>query len=309
MPSKDFYLLVENTFESCYFVSRFIDEFKQSSNFIGVLVAEDRPPESILQGRRLFHCEYGGQKEWSDEMENKWLGLFPPLNESSQKMIHLYGVPDFSIAHHPNTIFLGSNVNGEFAEACLKDICKETIPWLATYLPKILQSWWIEMTKSQVLNCHSAVLPYARGMHAIENVAALKDIDAFQQAAGITIHYIDSGVDTGSIIRAERLVDPFRFNSIWELKAQLYITGIEWYIRTVRDISGSAGTIPAGILSRPDLRGLNYMRKDFTEEKRRKAEEGYLWMKSQIKNDQRRNKKQSSLNSTDPAFRINQIQT
>jgi phosphoribosylglycinamide formyltransferase-1 len=300
MFSKGFYLLTKNTFESCYFVSRFIDEFKQSRNFLGVLVVEDRPPESILQGRKLFHAEYASKKEWSDEMEKKWLGLYPPLNESSQRMIQLYGIPNFSVTHHPDTIFLGHDVNGKYAENCLKEICKETIPWLVTYLPKMLNAWWIEITKSRVLNCHSAVLPFARGMNSIENVAALKDIDAFQQAAGITIHYIDAGVDTGSIIRAERVADPFRFNSIWELKAHLYITGIEWYIQTVRDISGSADTTPAGIMPCPDLRGLNYRCKHFTAEKRRQAEEGYLWMKSQLKNDQGKHKMAGSMDSTDP---------
>jgi len=31
------------------------------------------------------------------------------------------------------------------------------------------------------------------------------------------------------------------------------------------------------------------MRKDFTEEKRRQAEAGYFWMKSQVKNNQETN--------------------
>lgn len=317
MFGKDFYLLAENTFESCYFVSRFIEKFKHSRNFLGVLIAEDKPPESILQGRELFHSEYGSRKELNDEMEKEWLGLYPPLSESSQSMIHLYGVPNFAVTHHPNTIFIGHNVNSKFAKNCLKDICIESTPWLVTYLPIILKSWWIEITKSRILNCHSAVLPYARGIHSIENIAALKDIDAFQQAAGITIHHIDAGVDTGSIIRAERIADPFRFNSIWELKAQLYKTGIDWYIQTVRDILGSADTIPAGIMPSPELRGLNYLCKHFTAEKRQQAEEGYLWMKSQVKKDQGKHKTVGSVNSTGPSvskkvlttFRYNRIQT
>lgn len=295
MFSNDFYLLTENTFESCYFISRFIEEFKQSRNFLGVLIVEDRPADSILQGRKLFHSEYAGQTEWSDDMEKRWLGLYQPLNESSRRMIRLYGVPAYAITHHADTIFLGSDVNGKFAKTSLKELCGDAIPWLVTYLPKILKPWWIDITQSRVLNCHSAVLPYARGVYSIENVAALKDIEAFQQAAGITIHYIDEGVDTGPIIRAERLANPFRFHSIWELKAQLYMTGIEWYIQTVRDIAGPVGTIPAGIKPHLDLRGLNYLRKDFTDYKRRQAEEGYLWMKSQVENVHEKHKVAGSL--------------
>lgn len=286
MFSQDFYLLTAHFLDSCYIVSRFMEEFEECANFRGVLIAEKKPSESVLEGRKRFHAEYGGQKEWSDEMEQKWFGLYPPINESGQRMINFYGVPNFAVTHHPNTIFLGHNINSKFAKNCLKDVCKDTMPWLLAYLPKILKPWWIEITRSRVLNCHSAVLPYARGVHSIENVAALKDIDTFRQAAGITVHYIDAGVDTGPIIRAERVADPFRFNSIWELKGHLYMTGIEWYIQTVKDLLGPADTIPAGIMHHPDLRGPNYMRKHFTAEKRRQAEEGYLWMKSQVKNDQ-----------------------
>ena len=300
MFARDFYLLVENTFESCYLTSRFIEQFKHSSHFLGVLIAEDKPAQDILQQRQLFHSEYGGQKDWNDEMEKRWLGLYQPLNEASRKMIKLYGVSKFAVTQHPNTIFLGDKVNGSFARYCVKEICRETTPWLVTYLPKILHSWWIEITKSQILNCHSAVLPYARGMHSIENVASKKNIEAFQQAAGITIHYIDAGIDTGSIIRAERVTDPFRFNSIWELKAYLYSIGVEWYIRTVNDILDSASTTPVGLKPSADLCGENYLRKHFTPAKRQQAEAGYLWMKSQVKKNQQKPVADISANTADP---------
>jgi phosphoribosylglycinamide formyltransferase-1 len=163
----------------------------------------------------------------------------------------------------------------------MSDLLETANPcWLVTYLPKLLEPWWIELAQSRLLNCHSAVLPYARGMHAIENVAASKNIEAFRKAAGVTIHYIDAGIDTGPIIRAERMTDPFRFDSLWEFKGHLYRTGIEWYIKTVRDIIGSTDTEPAGMIPSADLKGPNYAKKHFTEDKRRQAEAGYLWMKS-----------------------------
>lgn len=283
MIGKGFYLLAENTFESCYFVSRFIDEFEQSRSFLGVLAAEARPAEIILQDRERFHSRFGGATDWSEEFEQIWSGLYQPLNVTSRRMIQRYGVPHFSTSHHENTVFLGSDINGLTARNCMRDIFKTANPcWLVTYLPKLLKPWWIEPAQSRLLNCHSAVLPYARGMHAIENVAASKDIDAFRRAVGVTIHYIDGGIDTGPIIRAERVTDPFRFKSLWELKGHLYRTGIEWYIQTVRDIIGSADTEPAGIWPSAPLKGPNYLKKHFTEEKKRQAEEGYLWMKSQL---------------------------
>jgi phosphoribosylglycinamide formyltransferase-1 len=282
LMGKGFFLLAENTFESCYFVSRFSGEFRESPCFLGVILAEKKPDESCLRGRESFHSEYGGRTAWNVEMDQKWSGCYQPLSNVSRRMIQAYGVPGISVSHHTNTVFIGSDINGRIAEGLVSDICRESSPWLVSYLPKILDPWWIELFRSRVLNCHSAVLPYARGMHAIENLAALKDISSFRRAAGVTIHFIDDGIDTGPIIRAERLAEPFRFESIWELKGHLYGVGIEWYIQTVRDIIRSTGTTPAGIFPRPELQGRNYLRKHFTEETKRRAEEGYLWMKSQL---------------------------
>lgn len=278
-----FYLLAENTFESCCFVSRFIEELGQGSGFLGVLCAEERPGEDIRQDRERFHSGFGGTTDLTEQVEQTWSALYRALNPASRGMIQHYGFPRFSTSHHDNTVFLGADINGPVARSRISDIVKTANPcWLVTYLPKLLEPWWIELVQSRVLNCHSAVLPFARGMHAIENVAAARDIDAFRKAVGVTIHFIDAGVDTGPIIRAERVTDPFRFDSLWELKGHLYRTGIECYIQAVRDIVGSADTVPAGILPSADLKGPNYLKKHFTEEKKRQAEAGYLWMKSQV---------------------------
>ena len=85
------------------------------------------------------------------------------------------------------------------------------------------------MTKAdgRIYDAHSAVLPYARGMFAIEQVAATGDIDHFRNAAGATVHVVDEGIDTGPIVRRERLADPFGASSIWECKAQSFILGFD----------------------------------------------------------------------------------
>lgn len=281
MTGQSFYLLADNSVESCYFVSRFIEELGQSSRFLGVVAAETRPSEAILQERERLHASVGGWTDSSKEFEQVCSRLYQPLNPSSRKMIQRYGLPRFSMSHHESTVFLGSDVNAVSAQNCMNELLKtDDRCWLVNYLPKLLKPWWIELARSRLVNCHSAVLPYARGLHAIENIAASKDIDAFRQASGVTIHYIDAGIDTGPIIRAERVTDPFRFDSLWELKGHLYRLGIEWYVRTVREITGSTDTEPAGIIPSPELRGPIYAKERFTEETRRQAEAGYLWMKS-----------------------------
>ena len=68
------------------------------------------------------------------------LDLYHPLNRFSRKVIHFYGTPKFAMTHHPITIFLGSNVNGSTAKNLLKELCKDTPPWLVTYFPKTIKT-------------------------------------------------------------------------------------------------------------------------------------------------------------------------
>ena len=117
-------------------------------------------------------------------------------------------------------------------------------------------------------------------MYPLENIAILRDIAFFKKAAGITIHYIDEGIDTGPIIRAEKIVNPFQYNSIWELKAHTYFLENELYVKTAQEILNHPAIIPAGIVPNSELRGPNFQSKFFTQEKRKQAEEGYLAMKN-----------------------------
>ncbi|MGK7902298.1 MAG: formyltransferase family protein [Hormoscilla sp.] len=138
------------------------------------------------------------------------------------------------------------------------------------------------MTQSQLFNCHSAILPYGRGMYSIENIAIFEDVKKFREAVGITIHYIDEGVDTGPIIRSQRIIDPFQFDSIWDLKAYSYLLEFDLYVKTAQEILADSQTIPAGIYPNPELQGPNYRMKDLTLERQRQAEKSYLLMKNNL---------------------------
>jgi phosphoribosylglycinamide formyltransferase-1 len=277
-----FYLLVEDTSYSCFLVSRFLERFGQSGRFRGVFAAEPMPSAGILQDRERFHAAFAGKTGWSDAIRTEWLRLYQPLDATGHRMVEAYGLPRFAMSHHHNTVFLGTDVNGREAQDRVSELCRRNEPWLVNYLPKLLKPWWLEVAGSRLLNCHSAVLPHARGMYAVEQIAASRDIDAFRRAAGVTVHFIDEGIDTGPIVRAERLVAPFRFASLWELKAHLYRTGIETYASTVGGIVEAPDTVPAGVYPCADLMGRNYQKKHFTEDKKRQAVRGYLWMKSQV---------------------------
>ena len=82
--------------------------------------------------------------------------------------------------------------------------------------------------------------------------------------------------------RTERIIDPFRFNSIWELKGYTYMIGYNLYVEMAQHIILSLETTPVGIVGDPNLRGPNFRTKDLTKEQKRRAEEGYLSMKQSV---------------------------
>ena len=74
---------------------------------------------------------------------------------------------------------------------------------LAGYM-QLLRPQFFELFGRRVVNTHSAPLPAFPGRHPIEDVLA-----AGVPETAATVHWVDEGVDTGPVIRAERVaVEP-----------------------------------------------------------------------------------------------------
>ena len=71
---------------------------------------------------------------------------------------------------------------------------------LSVFHSSILQENFISIFKDGIINLHTSLLPYNRG--AYPNVWSIID----QTPSGVTIHYIDEGLDTGNIIAQEEVV-------------------------------------------------------------------------------------------------------
>ncbi len=65
---------------------------------------------------------------------------------------------------------------------------------------RILSPNFIKLFSNKILNIHPALLPQFRGLNAVER--ALK---AGVRETGVTIHFVDEGVDTGPIVIQERI--------------------------------------------------------------------------------------------------------
>lgn len=73
--------------------------------------------------------------------------------------------------------------------------------WIVSYGYRyILPQWFLDKFPNRVVNCHIGYLPFGRG--ASPNLFAWLN----QEPHGVTLHYIDAGVDTGDIIGQEQVV-------------------------------------------------------------------------------------------------------
>lgn len=90
----------------------------------------------------------------------------------------------------------------------------------------------IEKPRLGTINCHAGKLPFYRGRNVL-NWALINDEKEF----GITVHYVDEGIDTGDIIRQELLpiTDADDYNTLLE---RSYIGCADLVDKAIGDIVG-----------------------------------------------------------------------
>lgn len=100
----------------------------------------------------------------------------------------------------------------------VSDVVIAAVGWMWVLSPQFVARW-----KNRVLNVHPALLPKHPGAHAHTEV--LRDGD---RESGITIHWIDEGVDTGPILLQKSC--PVLPNDTEEtLKARVQELEKKWY--------------------------------------------------------------------------------
>lgn len=280
--SFPYFLLTENTFHAAYLVTAWRAEFGSCKHFQGVVLRDDPPSEELRTARDAFHREHRGERQLSAEAWAVLDRLYPDLSETERAMIGEFGIPEHTVSHDPDTVFLGRRLNSDHAREWLGEQCAGAEkPYLFVFLDKILAPWWIELTGSRIINAHSAVLPHARGTFAIEQAVLTGDPALFRDAAGATAHFVDDGVDTGPVIRAVKFADPFSFESIWSCKGNSFMAAFDLLEQVARDLLDGGKRTAAGIAPSPSPHGApEFRRADFTPERRTASEKAYLALRA-----------------------------
>jgi phosphoribosylglycinamide formyltransferase 1 len=222
----NFFLMTENSFHPTYLVSQWYTRFQRNPFFRGILIRDDKNDAS-QHSKEQFHQLHQNEKLLASDSLQEIQTLYGGLSKTEEAMIRLFGIPALAQSSFQKSIFLGKTINSEKVKKWLQIECKnEGGICIFVFLDKILSPWWIELTEGNIINAHSAVLPYARGMFAVENMASRGDIEEFKRVAGASVHYVDEGVDTGPIIRAVRIKNPFEFQPTFRTP--------NWHIHGVR---------------------------------------------------------------------------
>jgi len=135
---------------------------------------------------------------------NNWLGyqILKWLKEQEEEVVGLVVHPKGKGKYRDeiikcsalgqDAIFDGSQLNQDKVSRAIKNL--QPAIGISVMFGYILRPQFLAIFPKGVINLHPAYLPYNRG--AYPNVWSIVD----GTPAGVTIHYIDAGVDTGDII-------------------------------------------------------------------------------------------------------------
>ena len=126
--------------------------------------------------------------EWLSQQPDEIVGLLmhsPGGRQYGDEIIRSAGVG----AKH---IFDDSSLKDPTALQAIKDLKADVA--VSLFFGHILPDTFIDLFPRGVINLHPAYLPFNRGRHP--NVWSIIE----ETPAGVTLHYIDAGVDTGDII-------------------------------------------------------------------------------------------------------------
>ena len=136
------------------------------------------------------------------------------------------------IAKNANIPFYSWKNVLELEEEVLKLIIEYDIKLLvlAGYMRLLSQNFVNSLPSKFIVNVHPSLLPKYKGMNAIKQA-----IDDCAEYTGVTIHYVDEGMDSGSIIKQDR-IKINKNDTVESLKDRLQVIEHRLYSDTIKSI-------------------------------------------------------------------------
>ena len=99
----------------------------------------------------------------------------------------------------------------------------------------ILSPWFIRQWKDRIINVHPALLPKYGGQGMYGDKVHEAVLKAEEKETGITIHFMDEGIDTGPII-VQKKCSVFKSDTIDKLKSRVQKLEREWIPKVLQMI-------------------------------------------------------------------------
>ena len=96
---------------------------------------------------------------------------------------------------------------------------------------RILPAGFVEALEGKLINTHPSLLPEFKGAHAVRDA-----LEAGAKKTGVTIHYVDAGVDTGEVI-VQREIEVQQNESEAELHERIKEIERKLLVETVEQIA------------------------------------------------------------------------
>jgi len=103
---------------------------------------------------------------------------------------------------------------------------------------RILTPTFIRKFKGKIINVHPALLPKYGGKGMFGNHVHQAVLDAGETETGMTIHYVDEGVDTGEIILQKKVLVEAN-DTVDNLKSKVQAAEKEGYVEVLEKLSQS----------------------------------------------------------------------
>lgn len=100
---------------------------------------------------------------------------------------------------------------------------------LAGYM-KIITETILDQYSGRIINIHPSLLPKYPGKQGL-----LDALNAGEKTVGVTVHYVDGGVDTGQIIKQASF--PIKQMNQEEIETKLHAVEHELYVSVLRDLT------------------------------------------------------------------------
>jgi phosphoribosylglycinamide formyltransferase-1 len=121
-----------------------------------------------------------------------------------------------------------SRVAMEQEMATLLESRKIDLIVLAGYM-RLLSRWFVTIFDHQIVNIHPSLLPHYKGINAIQQA-----FDDGKQLYGVSVHYVNEGMDEGELIAQRRLY--YEGRHIEELEQLVHQTEYELYPQVIRTL-------------------------------------------------------------------------